>query len=260
MVLNTRLIIDWHNFGYTLMSLSKGGWIVHLARFYEQFFGKWATLHLCVTKAMRNELEGVWGLQGPIYTLYDEPPAHFKPLSDQDKRDFLKRVTFQEHELVMDGQDKLHVISQDKNLKPIIMVSSTSWTQDEDFSILFDALIQYDKLNDVSLPEIYMIITGKGPLKEFYFSKVERMDLKRVVIVSAWLEPLDYPKLLASADLGISLHSSSSGLDLPMKVVGFEDLCRYVWCRFTCLRVTIQLVSLFNSSLNELVQDHIKFF
>lgn len=66
-----------------------------------------------------------------------------------------------------------------------------------------------------------MIVTGKGPLKSKYMKNVERLQegWEWVKCISIWLESEDYPILLGSADLGISLHSSSSQLDLPMKVV-----------------------------------------
>jgi hypothetical protein len=51
-----------------------------------------------------------------------------------------------------------------------------------------------------------------------YMNKLRNMRFEHVAFRSLWLEASDYPLLLGAADVGVSLHASSSGLDLPMKV------------------------------------------
>ena len=98
-----------------------------------------------------------------------------------------------------------------------LVVSGTSWTPDEDFGILLQALTEYDARGRG--PPLLVCITGKGPLRAAFEAEVERAGLRRVKIMTAWLSSADYARLLAAADCGVSLHTSSSGLDLPMKVV-----------------------------------------
>jgi beta-1,4-mannosyltransferase len=47
---------------------------------------------------------------------------------------------------------------------------------------------------------------------------MRRLPARRVRLRTLWLEPDDYPVFLGCADLGLSLHRSASGVDLPMKV------------------------------------------
>lgn len=213
----TRLIIDWHNFGYSILALKLGQNhpLVKLSLWYEKTFCKSTTAHLCVTDAMGLVLKKDFAIQAPILPLHDRPASHFHPITNPDERNkFLNTLPETESVRSSLAAGTLRVL-----------VSSTSWTPDEDFSILIDALLQYSELATAQprLPEILAIITGKGPQKEMYLQKVAAMEaagrLQRVTIRTAWLSVPDYARLLASASLGVSLHTSSSGVDLPMKVV-----------------------------------------
>lgn len=157
-----------------------------------------------------------YNIRSPIFTLHDRPSAVFQPITNSElRRAFLQRLpeTQKYADGIVDGKMQL-------------LVSSTSWTPDEDFSLLLEALVSYSSFASSAkspLPPILAIITGKGPQKQLYLDRIDYLTgnsrLSSVKIFTAWLSTEDYATLLACADLGVCLHKSSSGVDLPMKVV-----------------------------------------
>lgn len=87
--------------------------------------------------------------------------------------------------------------------RPALLVSSTSWTADEDFSILIHALKLYEenaKQPNANLPKVLVFITGKGSLRAAFEKRISRLQQSwnYVRCSTVWLESADYPKLLGS--------------------------------------------------------------
>ncbi|CAN6652015.1 chitobiosyldiphosphodolichol beta-mannosyltransferase [Trichomonascus vanleenenianus] len=213
----TRLVVDWHNLGYSILALKLGRRhpFVWAYRIYEALFGRIAYVHLTVTVAMARRLQREFKMNAArIIPLYDRPAHQFKPLSQGDRA----KVIDAHRDTLFDGVD---------TATHRIVVTSTSYTPDENLYTLLDALEQYAAAaaHDATaqgkkLPLLRVIITGKGPMYDEMQREIAHRKLEPMVTVrSAWLASEEYPQVLGTADLGVSLHESSSGVDLPMKIV-----------------------------------------
>ena len=244
LIRRAKFVIDWHNFAYTLMALKFGpsSPIVFIAKVYERMLGRLGHAHLAVTDAMATWLDERWGIRDAV-VLHDAPPEFFRPASVTETSALMRRLApsldASPAKVPGDCCDAISVGGGDplttttgrggarwREGRPALVVSSTSWTPDEDFGVLLDALTLYDSVAAADAnattsryPDLLVIVTGKGPQRAHYESRMRSLRLTRVAVRTAWLESGDYPTLLGAADLGVCAHTSSSGLDLPMKVV-----------------------------------------
>ncbi|KAK3717354.1 hypothetical protein QZH41_011581, partial [Actinostola sp. cb2023] len=184
---NTKLVIDWHNYGYTILALTLNNHdhlLVKIAKWYEHGFGRMSAFNFCVTEAMKEDLWHNWQIRAN--TLYDRPPERFQT-ADLETRHKLFVKLSQDYPDIFGGKDRLpefaikvveeitaftvmnslgKVIERDD--RPALLVSSTSWTEDEDFSVLLEALegesMHYEEhavKTHSNLPKIVCAITGK---------------------------------------------------------------------------------------------------
>lgn len=112
-----------------------------------------------MTEGLGNFLEVQWGLKG-VSVLYDRPPSFFRPLPLPERHELLLRLrdTFLKGTMpagfftASDFAGTSPFIEaeganvEERPGRPLLAISSTSWTPDEDFGYLLDAVVEYDRV------------------------------------------------------------------------------------------------------------------
>jgi beta-1,4-mannosyltransferase len=199
----SRFVVDWHNFGYSMLALRLGekSGLVRLLRRYEAGSGRLADGHLCVSRAMAERLKTEAGIRG-ARPLHDLPLRLERPLCRAEREQVLRSL-FPDARL---------------DAATLTLHCPTSWTDDEDTDMLLEAVLLAEQQGGSPL---FVVATGLGPRRGAFERRLAGTSLRRSQVRTAFLAPADYRRLLAAADCGVSLHRSASGVDLPMKLVDF---------------------------------------
>jgi len=207
-----KFMIDWHNLGFTLLRVRLGRWhpAVRLARWLERRDARRADGNLCVSRGLAAFLESRFGVQ-QTRVLYDRPASSFVPM-ERGERERFRQALF--------TRLGLHAGTAG------FIVCPTSWTEDEDFDLIIDAVPRLEQRirgweaagRGRRFPDLVILVTGDGARRAEFERRFAGLAARRVQLRARWLEPEDYPRVVGSADLGLCLHRSSSGLDIPMKV------------------------------------------
>lgn len=207
-----RLVVDWHNVGYTLLQRRLGRWhpAVRLGRWLERREARRADAHLCVSKGLAVFLERRFNVPG-AQVLYDRPAAAFRMMEAHPREQF-RQAFF----------GRLGVFTAPAGL----VICPSSWTEDEDFDVVIEAVQDLEErirgweagAPGRRFPAIIILVTGDGARRAEFSRRFAGLQTRRVHLRARWLEPDEYPTVVGSADLGLCLHRSASGLDIPIKV------------------------------------------
>ncbi len=205
------LIIDWHNLSAAMLAMRVGTEhaLVRAMEQFERWLAGQAQANLCVSEALRRRVQPSTRRSACV-VLHDRPLRRPMPVTDVARAAILSRAW-----------EALEVQIPEYPA-PVVLVSSTSWSQDEDMVMLLDALAMLaapaaDR-HGVARP-LVLVATGLGPGRAAFETRARGIESPGLRIVTGWLAEDLYRDLLRAADLGISMHRSASGLDLPMKIV-----------------------------------------
>jgi beta-1,4-mannosyltransferase len=207
-----RFVIDWHNLGYTLLQRRVGSWhpAVRIARWWERRDAKRVEANLCVSRGLAAFLDSRFGVDG-ARVLYDRPASAFSPM-DRAERERFRLAFF----------GRLGIVGSAAGF----IICPSSWTEDEDFDVVIEAVRFLEErirgweagASSRRFPHLIILVTGDGARRVEFERRFAGREARRVQLRTRWLEPEEYPRVVGSADLGLCLHRSSSGLDIPMKI------------------------------------------
>jgi beta-1,4-mannosyltransferase len=219
-----KIVIDWHNLGFKMFEEKLGPKhvLVRLSKWLERRICQVAVAHVCVSQAM-----SVWLLENFVIkaTVFYYTPANIynrtRPdiltlhrlfvnlgFTDTSLFPFINLKKGGSAELPTDEIDTIQTEQhgstgnfewRQDDFCPLI-ISSTSWTPDEDFNLFLEALLLLNnKIEEVArknakcTDRVLVAITGKGPMKEQFLETIRQLEeqekLTRVCIRTVWLEP-----------------------------------------------------------------------
>lgn len=198
-----RLVIDWHNLSADVLraKLGRESAAVRVLESVERRAARGADANLCVSQALAERLRRDLGAS-TVLVLRDLPHGRFRAARRPEGAEARRRA-----------RAALGLPESDAPL----LVCPTSWSHDEDLSVLLHALDAWDT-GGAARPSLEVVITGRGPGREAFERELAARSWKRSRVRTRWFSHAEYARLLACADLGLCLHRSSSGVDLPMKL------------------------------------------
>jgi beta-1,4-mannosyltransferase len=201
---NARLIVDWRGRTAATLGFRLGRRhpAVRIAEGVEGWLARKASAHFALSDAMRQDLRERFGINAAV--LRDRPRRRAAPLNAEQRLAVLRRVLAARRALPAPGD-------------AFVLVSPSSFSAEEDMNMLLEGLALVARRSP-GVP-LLLFATGFGPLRARFESRARKVASENLRVVTGWLPELLYRDLLRAADLGISVHRSASGVDLPMKVV-----------------------------------------
>lgn len=228
------LVVDWHNFGFSLLEVDRRPRLaVKLYRFFEENFCA-GDANFTVSHAMRAVLahdkgnipnfarlnlphkDANFGIAAAnIAVVHDTAPAFFAPCT---RDEFLATVVCEGREIEPPAwfSDPAGC-----GVDGYTIVSATSWTADDDYTLVVDALKQLDAVLAGTAKRVWFVVTGKGESRGRFEDSVRAAAFsERIAVTTVYFQSFkSYARMIGVADVGLCVHRSASGLDLPMKVV-----------------------------------------